>query len=433
MTTLPSKTYIYVAMLIALTAAAVAFVGIPASRNLDRSHDLFMITMFIMILVAERARIDFPNRNFHFSVSVSSLLALGAAFVLDPVPAAALYVVAGVVVDLSTRLRPIQVLVNAATLGLATLIASSVYWRIAGEAAHPIENAQALVGAIAASLAFTTINLGSLSIIVAPVVGETTFGMWKANFSGTYVFVSLPLLGSLVPITYAANANFGVLILAVPLAGSQMALRALRNVELETQATIISLTDALEVRDSYTAHHSARVTEYAEAILEEMPHLPNRVKLTTVEAARIHDVGKIGIRDESLLKNGPLTPEERKEMERHSAIGAEIISNLGIYRQSAGIVRHHHERWDGKGYPDGLAGEEIPIGARVIAVADTFDAMTSNRPYRRALSFSVAMEEVLRCSGSQFDPQVVAAFERAMNKPLTSRASSLNTQPGHAD
>jgi HD-GYP domain-containing protein (c-di-GMP phosphodiesterase class II) len=236
-----------------------------------------------------------------------------------------------------------------------------------------------------------------------------------------------------VPITYDANNSFGVLILAVPLAASQLALRALRNVELETQATIISLMDALEVRDAYTAHHSARVTEYTEAILNELPHLPSRIKLTTVEAARIHDVGKIGIRDDSLLKNGPLTPEERKEIERHSAVGAEIISNLGIYRNSASIVRHHHERWDGKGYPDGLKGEEIPIGARVIAVADTFDAMTSNRPYRRALSFAVALEEIERCRGTQFDPQVADAFIRAMKRPVTEAASALQPVPGHAD
>jgi HD-GYP domain-containing protein (c-di-GMP phosphodiesterase class II) len=240
------------------------------------------------------------------------------------------------------------------------------------------------------------------------------------------------MLGSLVPIA-AAESAYGVLILAVPLAGSHLALRTLKKVELETQATIISLTDALEVRDAYTHHHSARVMEYVEAVLDEMPNVPTRLKLITVEAARIHDVGKIEIKDTALLKSGPLTDEERAEMQRHTEIGADIVANLGIYRYGSEIVRHHHERWDGKGYPDGLKGESIPLGSRIIAVADSFDAMTSNRPYRRALGFSTALEEITKNSGTQFDPQVVTAFSKAMTKPLSERELGFQPETSPAD
>jgi HD-GYP domain-containing protein (c-di-GMP phosphodiesterase class II) len=113
-----------------------------------------------------------------------------------------------------------------------------------------------------------------------------------------------------------------------------------------------------------------------------------------------------------------LTPEEFEEIKRHSSIGAELVSRLAIYRRSAAIVRHHHERWDGKGYPDGLKGEQIPLGSRIIAVADTFDAMTSDRPYRRALSIEAAIAEIQRNSGTQFDPKVVDAFIRAVADPV---------------
>ena len=428
MTETPFRTRAYALALVAVTATALGSSFVRKGFDWTTTEAETGIILFILIAVAERFRIDFPNRSFHFSVSVGAILSLGTAFTLDPLQSAAIVLLANVVVDVSNRLGWLQVLVNGANLGLATFFASAVYWTIAGDGNSPIASVPALLATVVASSVYTLINLGALSIIVAPVVGETPIGMWRANFSGTFVFVSLPMLGSLVPIAAAENP-FGILILTVPLAGSHLALRTLKKVELETQATIVSLTDALEVRDAYTHHHSARVTEYVEAILDEMPHIPSRLKLITVEAARIHDVGKIGIKDTALLKAGPLTDDERQEMQRHSAIGADIVSNLGIYRHSAAIVRHHHERYDGRGYPDALKGDEIPLGARIIAVADAFDAMTSNRPYRRALPFSVALDEIVKNSGVQFDPQVVDAFQRAMLKPLTEHELETRAAP----
>jgi HD-GYP domain-containing protein (c-di-GMP phosphodiesterase class II) len=262
------------------------------------------------------------------------------------------------------------------------------------------------------------INTWGLAIVVAPVVGESAFKLWKSNFSFTYIFVALPAMGSLVPLV-AKQHPLALLILFVPLVGSHLAQRTLRKVQDETQATMESLADALEVRDAYTHRHSIRVAQYVEAILDEMPHLPTSTRRMILDAARIHDLGKVGIRDTALLKAGPLTEEEFCEIKRHSAIGAELIANLEIYRRSAPIIRHHHERWDGQGYPDGLQGEDIPLGARIIAVADSFDAMTTDRPYRRAMSVETALAEIKRNSGAQFDPQVVDAFERAMLKPAS--------------
>jgi HD-GYP domain-containing protein (c-di-GMP phosphodiesterase class II) len=426
---IPYRTRIYVCVLAAVTSAVLLADYSRHGLHWSKADAQTGIILFAMIAIAERFRIDFPNRSFHFSVSVGAILSLGTAFTLDPLQSALIVIAANVIVDASNRLKPIQLIVNGANLGLATYLAGSVYWAVAGHAHSPVESVHALIATIIASTVYTLVNLGTLSVIVAPVVGETPIGMWRANFSGTFVFVSLPMLGSLVPIT-AAESGFGVLILIVPLAGSHLALRTLRKVELETQATMASLTDALEVRDAYTHHHSARVAEYVESILNELPHVPSRLKLITIEAARIHDVGKIGIQDTALLKNGPLSDEEWREIQRHPVIGADIVSNLGIYRHSASIVRHHHERWDGKGYPDGLMGEEIPLGSRIIAVADSFDAMTSNRPYRRALSFSIAIEEIVKNSGKQYDPMVVEAFQRAMMKPVTATEATL--QPARA-
>lgn len=127
-------------------------------------------------------------------------------------------------------------------------------------------------------------------------------------------------------------------------------------------------------------------------------------------AALLHDIGKIAIPDEILLKNGPLTHEEFHLVKRHPVIGANIFGKQGDYGEMASFILHHHERWDGSGYPHGLARENIPLGARIIAVADAFEAMTSHRPYRKALSQEEATRELINHSGTQFDPQVVEVF-----------------------
>src|SRR6266550_7407992 len=177
---------------------------------------------------------------------------------------------------------------------------------------------------------------------------------------------------------------------------------ALAATERTYDTTLQALSNALDVRDSETEGHSRRVVEYMELIIAQMPVVPGHLA-TLRRGALLHDIGKIGVPDNVLRKPAALSESEWALMRRHPEHGARIIAR---------IVRHHHERWDGKGYPDGLAGEAIPLGARVFAVADSFDAMTSDRPYRRAMSVEDARREVLRCRGTQFDPHVVDAFMR---------------------
>jgi putative nucleotidyltransferase with HDIG domain len=184
------------------------------------------------------------------------------------------------------------------------------------------------------------------------------------------------------------------------------------------------LADALERRDPYTYRHSIRVTEYVWTILDAMPHIPRPTAEAIVAAAHVHDLGKVGSQDGSLKKPAELSPEERREIEQHPAIGAEIVSRLEAYTQSVDTIRHHHERWDGTGYPDGLKGERIPLGSRIIAVADAFDAMTSDRVYRAALSVDEAIAELRKGRGTQFDPQIVDLFETA----LANRSQSTGPQ-----
>ncbi len=172
-----------------------------------------------------------------------------------------------------------------------------------------------------------------------------------------------------------------------------------------------TLVLTIQARDSYTKRHSERVTEIALEIAEEM-QCPQNIMDALAFGGFLHDIGKIGVKDTILLKPGRLTDEEFEEIKKHPIIGDSIVEPLGSFPEERLIIRHHHERFDGRGYPDGLAGEDIPLAARILAVADTYDSMTTTRPYRKGLPHQVAIDEIKRCSGSQFDPEVARAFFR---------------------
>ena len=169
------------------------------------------------------------------------------------------------------------------------------------------------------------------------------------------------------------------------------------------------LRRTVEVKDVYTRGHSDRVSEYSLLIGEKLNLPPEQMKTLKI-GALFHDIGKIGIPDAILLKTDKLTDDEYSEIKNHPAIGAHILSNASIFADIIPIVKHHHERYDGKGYPARLAGENIPYLARIVAVADTFDAMTSRRSYRQALDFDYTTNEIERCKGTQFDPTIADVF-----------------------
>lgn len=182
------------------------------------------------------------------------------------------------------------------------------------------------------------------------------------------------------------------------------------DLELSCEVTIEAMGALLDLRDQETEGHSRRVTAYTYALANAMGLRPNELK-TAVRGAFLHDIGKIAIPDGILLKPGPLTPEEVEIMQRHCHHGYSIVGKIPSLAGAAEIVYAHQEAYDGSGYPRGLRGEEIPLGARIFAIADALDAITSDRPYRQASSFAYAIAEIERCSGRQFDPAVVKAFK----------------------
>ena len=183
------------------------------------------------------------------------------------------------------------------------------------------------------------------------------------------------------------------------------------------------LCGAIEERDPYLRGHSARVTALAEAMCRSLGW-SDRLLVSLRVGGTLHDIGKLGVSQEVLRKVGRLTPDDLAEIREHPRLGAKILLRASTLREALPYVLYHHERWDGAGYPSGRAGEEIPVEARLLAIADAFDAMTSDRPYRRALSQAHALAEIERCAGAQFDPELARVFLELFESDLAAAAAS---------
>jgi putative nucleotidyltransferase with HDIG domain len=210
-------------------------------------------------------------------------------------------------------------------------------------------------------------------------------------------------------------------------ARTEMLRHAMEDLEHSYDVTLEALGDALDLKDSETEGHSKRVTAYAIALARAMAIPPDEIKIIA-RGAFLHDVGKMAIPDEILRKPGALTSQERELMREHCTRGYQMLRKIPFLAGAAEIVFCHQEHFDGSGYPNGLRGREIPIGARIFAVADALDAITSDRPYRQATDFDSAREEILRCSGTQFDPAVVEVFLKIPNELWQELRSEISGQ-----
>jgi len=269
-------------------------------------------------------------------------------------------------------------------------------------------------------------NLMVLFGVLVLQTGQHPLEIWKRDhqWHAPATVVSATIGSALIALTYEINffISIGVLLLIISLSyfssrfyvnNLKEYVEELENANLRLESSQVGLLKTLgtviDAFDAYTFGHSTQVAVYAEAIAEKMELKPKEKDLI-VKAALVHDIGKVGVMDAIIGKQGPLTDEEYRLVKQHPDIGAEILGLMEGFEDIVPLVRYHHERWDGSGYPMGLKGEEIPLGARILAVADTVDAMFSDRPYRKSPTYDEVMEEILRCMGTQFDPKVVHAF-----------------------
>ncbi|HYN89394.1 MAG TPA: HD-GYP domain-containing protein [Ardenticatenaceae bacterium] len=309
---------------------------------------------------------------------------------------------------------------------IATSVGRGVIVALAGGAiAHlrptgGLAHADLLVATAIAMLAGELITSG---LEIAPMSGEPPFRVIIAIAREAGLAAAIQNLLGMLGALAALHYPWALALLALPTAIVYLAFKRAKEMHQGTRQILESMADAVDLRDPYTGGHSRRVAALSEGTLRELQIMGPEAELI-VAAARVHDIGKIGVPDEILKKPGRLTDDEWAIMNKHPILGAELLTRYPDFARGAGIVRHHHERWDGQGYPDGLKGHDIPFGARVIAVCDSFDAMTSDRPYRHGMSAFEATRILRGDSGKQWDPVIVEAFLKSIADQVEQPASA---------
>ncbi|WP_409469795.1 HD-GYP domain-containing protein [Streptomyces sp. HC307] len=343
---------------------------------------------------------------------------LAGAFLLPPA-AAALVALPGALLSPVER-RPVGLrrIWRAAQLALAVWAAARVHGALGGRHAVVAPDfPYALVPAGAAVLAFCLVLTVLDGGILALAEHVPVRAVWRGLFLRSLAPLAVHGLAGLMMAVlwrspYGPPASLLVLL---PMCVSWWAFAQYHRERGAHQATIRALVQAVDIKDEYTRGHSERVGQASMMIARELGMDDERVEVLRF-AGILHDVGKLGVPTRLLRKDGPLTPEERRVIELHPEYGHEMVRGISFLGEARAAVLHHHERLDGSGYPYGLMGSQIPESARVVAVADAFDAMTSTRSYRRGRPVAAALEELERCAGAQFDPRMVAALVRGVER-----------------
>ena len=276
------------------------------------------------------------------------------------------------------------------------------------------------VAFIAATVVYFLVNSFFAALYGLRVNKEHILSNWISVIRSLYIyFFVLSLLAYLLT-GFIRDASmqwkiFGVMLFFVPVLLVNHALRLYTNIKQNYLNTVKTMIRAIEAKDPYMKGHSEHVAELTLAMAKEIG-IRERELQQLEYVTLLHDAGKIGVSEEILNKPGPLSDDEYKEVQKHSALSAEIISKINFLSHKSEIVRHHHERYEGTGYPDGLAGEAIPLASRILAIADAYDAMITDRPFRSAKTHLEALRELEDLAGRQFDPALVAQFRTVLKR-----------------
>jgi putative nucleotidyltransferase with HDIG domain len=422
------------ALLVGLVGALGTIAGLLAALFGGSTDVIGLVTIVVLVGLGQVLSLEVEETG---SISVSAVGALAAAAIIGPRAALALALTMSAVEWSARRAVFHQLLFNVGALSLASLAAAAIF---SVHFSGTIGTGVFVASGLLAGLVYMVVNMGLVSIAVGVEGRESPLRVWRERFA--WLAPHYAVYGFIAAVIYEAYKPIGawaIVVFALPLflmrktqeaylKHTQRSAHKLReaaetiqsqNVSLEqankllkerSTAAMESLSATVDARDAYTAGHSRRVQQLALAIGRELGLSQAELELLG-HAALFHDIGKLGIPDAILLKPSSLTDEEWEVMASHAAEGASIINRLGFLSDAVPAIRHHHERFDGHGYPDGLAGEDIPLGARIIHVADAFDSMLTTRVYRPARPANEALEELRRMAGSQFCPRCVGALE----------------------
>ena len=397
-------------------------------------HDLGGYAFFVLLsILVEAAHIRWQSPKGRV-VSASSALTYAVLIVYGPLPAGLVNAVKGLVGALYPERRPWhRTVFDAALMAISGTAAGLSYLLLSGLLG---QSSRIFVFLAAIGAGLTDYFITATGIVVAIALYRSTSALkaWVENFDWIPIqYPVLAVLGIIIALGYGEFGSLGLALFFFPMflaryifksyidkAHRQMELLRAANAALDmaNQDLIETLAAVIDARDVFTYGHSVRVTDYAMAIAKEMG-LPEEEREMIRKAGLLHDIGKVGISERILTKKDAITQDERHILERHPFLGEEILGRVDNMKELAGIVGSHHERYDGKGYPYGHKGEEIPLAGRILCVADALDAMLSDRPYRPGMNLLQALVEIRRNAGTQFDPHVVEALLRVAEKAET--------------
>jgi putative nucleotidyltransferase with HDIG domain len=414
----------------ALVAAGVAWFAWQNAHTVSASQVAILVILLLAILVSESLLVLFPGSAASISMSYPLGIAIGVFF------GAAYAAVAGAVSVIpllfaKPRMTWDKIAFNAGQYVLTLAIPALVYERSARLLLSGGIRAGEFVGMVLPLTAAALIGVAVNSLLVSAGIkltyGHTLRTIWDEALALTLPSqVVLGFVGIMIAQIVAAIGIPGLALFAVPLLVARQTYQQSAVLEGAYADTIGSLVAALEAKDLYTKGHSVRVAEYTVMIAESMGLTPERIRRVEY-AALLHDIGKVGVSRRVLSKESRLSDEEYAEIKRHPGIGAHIVADVPYLADLVPFIERHHERLDGKGYGQGVQGEDIPLEARILSVADSYDAMTSVRPYRGAMSHEAAFGELHAGCGTQFDPEAVAAFEHALSHAASTAEDEVST------
>lgn len=365
--------------------------------------------VLLLMVVSEATPVALPSGGY---ATASAVMDLACLVLLGPLATALLDVTSTAVVQALQRKPLVRIVHNMAIFALTAFAAGNAFI-LAGGHVGRLSFPRDVVPLLVCGGVYFLCNSTFVSTVIGLTQGPSPWRIWQRNFlAGILHHLSFVTLGALAALTWSAAGPWGLLLFAIPFLVARHSFGLYMEIRSDLKDFVRALSEVLEEVDPYTRHHSNRVSQYAVRLARAMK-LPEREVEEIEYAALVHDLGKIGPQHQHILaKAGSLTHEEQRTLRLHPGEGAEIVAKVRSLRRASEIVRTHHERPDGEGYPLGLKGDDIPIGARILNVSDAFDAMTSDRPYRRALSVQVAMKELEKGAGTQFDRDVVACMLR---------------------
>ena len=411
MKALPKQAQVYI--VVVAVAALLAVLGYLPQLMMQPAQWPVILLFAGLICLSDLFPIVMPFPG-DAEMTVSGALQAAVAILFGPAAAIWATFLGTLVAEAILRRAWYKAVFNVSQM-VITFGAMAVLYRFLYDGSADLLNSSRNVLALVVLAAFYyVINTGMVSLIIAFANRISATYVWKVSYRDVaWNELTMIPLGAMIVILWQSSP-WAIALMALPLIVVRSSMLQSSALQLQTIETLLALADTIDQRDPTTYLHSQRVATFAEMIAKEMGLPQDQIELISM-SARLHDVGKIGMSNALLYKPQQFSLEEWQEFRRHPVIGASMVENFPLFRKGRDLILHHHERWDGQGYPDRLVGEDTPLGARIIAAADALEAMTADRVYRRALTLDEAMQELRREKGKQFDPSVSDALLRILD------------------